>query len=75
MLDSSIHGRRLYGKTGTYQRNDDTAHGWWIGWVEGGKTPAASFVLSLELKTMDQRAKRLQLGRQLLRDAGALPAK
>lgn len=75
MLHSEAKGRRIYGKTGTYMRDDDTGHGWWIGWVEGGKTPAASFVLGIELKTMDQRAKRIALGERLLRDAGALPAK
>jgi beta-lactamase class D len=75
MLDSDVHGRRIYGKTGTHLGDDDAGHGWWIGWVEGGKTPAASFVLGVELKTVDGRAKRIALGKRLLRDAGMLPAK
>lgn len=75
MLHSETKGRRMYGKTGTHVTDDGTGHGWWIGWVEGGNTPAASFVLGIELKTMDQLAKRTALGERLLRDAGVLPAK
>jgi beta-lactamase class D len=70
MLDETIGSRRVYGKTGTLEGN-----GWWIGWVEGGKGPAASFALVVELKTADHRGKRIALGKQLLRDAGVLPAK
>ena len=77
MLDSDAGGRRIYGKTGTHL-NDGTGNAWWIGWVEGGGTrdtpwPAASFVLGVELKTMDNRMKRIALGKQLLRDSGLLP--
>jgi beta-lactamase class D len=73
MLDETIGGRRVYGKTGTL---DDNA--WWIGWVEGGwveghKAPAASFVLGIDLKTPENRTKRIALGKQLLRDGGLLP--
>ncbi len=80
MLDSDSNGRRIYGKTGTHLDANGTGNAWWIGWVEGGKMqdnrwPAASFVLGVELKTMDDRAKRIALGKQLLRDAGVLPAK
>ncbi len=71
MLDSETDGRRLYGKTGTHLDNG-TGNAWWIGWVEGGKAPATSFVLGVQLKKMDDRAKRIALGKQLLRDAGAL---
>lgn len=71
MLDSDIGGRRIYGKTGTHL-GDGTGNAWWIGWVEGGQAPAASFVLGIELKKMDDRAKRIALGKQLLRDAGVL---
>lgn len=70
MLDETIGGRRVYGKTGTLPGN-----AWWIGWVEGGNTPAASFALGLQLKAVDGRAKRIALGKRLLRDAGVLPAK
>lgn len=73
MLDETIGGRRVYGKTGTLPGN-----AWWIGWVEGGwveghKAPAASFVLGIDAKTQDNRTKRIALGKQLLRDDGLLP--
>ena len=73
MLDETIGGRRIYGKTGTLPDN-----AWWIGWVEGGwveghKAPAASFVLGIDLKTPDNRMKRVALGKQLLRADGLLP--
>jgi beta-lactamase class D len=70
MLDETIGGRRVYGKTGTLPGN-----AWWIGWVEGGNAPAASFALGVQLKAVDGRAKRIALGKRLLRDAGVLPAK
>lgn len=73
MLEETIGSRRVYGKTGTL-----TDNAWWIGWVEGGwvegrKAPAASFVLGIDLKTPDNRMKRVALGKQLLRDDGLLP--
>lgn len=73
MLDETIGGRRVYGKTGTLPGN-----AWWIGWVEGGwveghKAPAASFVLGINAKTPDNRTKRIALGKQLLRADGLLP--
>lgn len=75
MLDSETNGRRIYGKTGTHLNSDGTGNAWWIGWVEGGKGPAASFVLVVELKTAEYRGKRIALGKQLLRDSGVLPGK
>ena len=76
MYDGELDGRRVYGKTGTHPGNRaQPGVGWWIGWVEGGNTPAASFALGVALKTMDGRAKRIALGKQLLRDAGVLPGK
>lgn len=71
MLDSEINGRRIYGKTGTHF-DDGSGNAWWIGWVEGGQAPAASFVLGVQLKKMDSRDARIALGKQLLRNAGAL---
>jgi beta-lactamase class D len=68
-------GARIYGKTGTHPGKDGaTGTAWWIGWVEGPRG-AASFALMVELKTMDDREQRIALGRQLLRDAGVLPAR
>ena len=86
MLDSDTGGQRIYGKTGTHVSDDGSGNAWWIGWVEGSgmqdnRWPAASFVLGLQLKKMDDRArsvalgKRITLGKRLLRDAGVLPAK
>lgn len=83
MLNSETGGRRIYGKTGTHLDDNGNGNAWWIGWVEGGGTqgnrwPAASFVLGIQFKKVDDRAKsialgkRIALGKQLLRDAGAL---
>lgn len=72
MRDETVTDARLYAKTGTHLGDDDTGSAWWIGWVE---TPsgATSFALLIELKRAEDRAKRIALGKQLLRDAGALP--
>ncbi len=76
MYDGDTGGRRIYGKTGTHSPDKNVPGvGWWIGWVEGGKGPAATFALGVELKTPDERGKRIALGKQLMRDAGVLPAK
>lgn len=72
MADGEIDGRRIYGKTGTHLDRDRNGNAWWIGWVEGGDRPAASFALGLDLTSMDDRARRIALGKQLLRDSGAL---
>lgn len=78
MASGEVDGRRIYGKTGTHA-DRDSGNAWWIGWVEGnGKAPAASFVLDIDLTSTDERArsialgKRIALGKQLLRDSGAL---
>ena len=63
---------RFHAKTGTHLDDDDRGTAWWIGWVEGPRG-AASFALMIDLKTMDERARRIALGKALLRDAGALP--
>jgi len=86
MLNSETGGRRIYGKTGTHLDDNGNGNAWWIGWVEGGQMrgnrwPAASFVLGIQFQKVDDRArsialgKRIALGKQLLRDAGALPMK
>lgn len=63
---------RFHAKTGTHLDDDDRGTAWWIGWVESPRG-AASFALMVDLKTMDDRARRIALGKALLRDAGALP--
>lgn len=80
MRDDDANGTRIYGKTGTHFDADRTGNAWWIGWVEGPQGNA-SFALGIDLTSMDDRAmrvalgKRIALGKHLLRDAGALPAK
>ncbi len=79
MLDETLHAGtadeiRIYGKTGTHLGEDNTGNAWWIGWVER-PTGGASFALGADLKRPDDRARRIALGKQLLRDAGVLPAR
>lgn len=63
---------RFHAKTGTHLDDDeDRGTAWWIGWVEGPRG-AASFALMIDLKTMDDRARRIALGKALLRDAGVV---
>jgi beta-lactamase class D len=79
MHDDAANGTGIYGKTGTHS-DDGAGTAWWIGWVEGPQGNA-SFALAIDLTSMDDRTmraalgKRIALGKQLLRDAGALPAK
>lgn len=78
MASGEIDSRAVYAKTGTHLNANGTGNAWWIGWVEAGpmegsgKAPATSFALGTNLRTMDDRAKRIALGKQLLRDSGAL---
>ena len=78
MASGEIDGRTLYTKTGTHFDAGGTGNAWWIGWVEGGKAPAASFALGIDFQSVDDNAKRaalgkrVALGKQLLRDSGAL---
>lgn len=80
MRDDDANGARIYGKTGTHRDGDRTGNAWWIGWVESPKGHA-SFALGIDLTSTDDRAmrialdKRIALGKRLLRDAGALPAR
>jgi beta-lactamase class D len=75
MFDSEASGHRIYGKSGSHSGlNQGPGVGWWIGWVEGPNTDT-SFVLQIDLKAMDNRAQRLNLGKQLMMDVGVLPAK
>jgi len=71
MRDDTQTGVRLFAKTGTHLDDDGTGTAWWIGWVESERG-GASFALMIDLKKMDNRDKRIALGKQLLRDAGVL---
>ena len=74
LLDSDVNGYRIFGKTGTYLSDDKLpGTGWWIGWVDAPRTGSGtSFVLQVELQTIDGRDKRIALGKELLRATGAL---
>lgn len=80
MRDDDANGTLIYGKTGTHRDAGRDGNAWWIGWVEGPQGDA-SFALGIDLTSTDDRAmrvaldKRIALGKQLLRDAGMLPAK
>ncbi len=74
LLDSDVNGHRIFGKTGTYLSEAKLpGTGWWIGWVDAPGTGSdTSFVLQVELQTIDGRDKRIALGKELLRATGAL---
>ena len=75
MFESETKGHRIYGKTGSHSGlNQQPGVGWWIGWVEGPNNDT-SFVLQIDLKAMDNRGQRLNLGKQLMVDVGVLPGK
>lgn len=74
MRDDAVGGMTLYTKTGTHQDDDGSGNVWWIGWIEGPRG-TATFALGAIPKTPDERAKRIALGKALLKDAGMLPAK
>jgi beta-lactamase class D len=75
MFESETNGHRIYGKTGSHGGlNQQRGVVWWIGWVEGPMNDT-SFVLQVDLKAMDNRDQRLNLGKRLMMDAGLLPVK
>lgn len=74
MREDGKGATRLYGKTGTHLDKDDHGNAWWIGWIEGPRGNV-SFALGVDLKTADDRAQRIALGKALLRDAGLLAGK
>lgn len=62
----------LYGKTGwatTYRPQI----GWWVGWVQKGDE-VYSFALNIDMPTMADAAKRIELGKACLKALGVLPA-
>jgi beta-lactamase class D len=74
LLDSEVNGYRIYGKTGTHFNDAKLpGTGWWIGWIDApGTASGTSFVLQVELQTIDGRDKRIALGKELLRATGTL---
>lgn len=62
----------LYGKTGwatTYK----PGIGWWVGWVQKGDEIYA-FALNIDMPTMADAPKRIELGKACLKALGVLPA-
>ena len=61
----------LYGKTGwatTYKPQI----GWWVGWVQKGDE-IYSFALNIDMPSMVDASKRIELGKECLRALGVLP--
>jgi len=63
----------LYAKTGT-QPSGANAINWWVGWVERKGRPVAYFAMNLTPSAKTVFADRLEIGRAILREAGALPS-
>jgi beta-lactamase class D len=66
-------GHTLYGKTG-WAFDVSPQVGWWVGWVEGEDGAIHAFALNLEMRSADDAPRRIELGRELLRRLGTLPA-
>lgn len=65
-------GWALFGKTG-WENAPDAGIGWWVGWVvKGGKVHA--FALNMDMKSAEDAAKRIELGKRALAELGILPA-
>lgn len=63
-------GAALFAKTGWFTSAEPNI-GWWVGWVErGGKVYA--FALNIDMSSMEDAPKRLEIGRKLLAELGAL---
>jgi beta-lactamase class D len=61
----------LYGKTG-WNTTDSPKIGWWVGWVQKGDE-IYSFALNIDMPTMEDGAKRIELGKASLSALGVLP--
>jgi beta-lactamase class D len=62
----------LYGKTG-WATPYKPAIGWWVGWVQKGDEIYA-FALNIDMPTMADGPKRIELGKACLKALGVLPA-
>jgi beta-lactamase class D len=63
-------GWKLYGKTG-WQNAPEPGIGWWVGWVEK-EGQIYSFALNIDMRSAEDAATRLELGRASLRALGIL---
>ena len=67
-------GYTLFAKTGTSgQAKDPVA--WWVGWVERQGRPIACFAMNFAPRPSTRFDERFAIGRAILAEAGALPAK
>ena len=69
--DDSGQAWRLYGKTGLAL---DAGIGWWVGWVQRGEVLHV-FALNVDMHELALAPKRIELGRALLTELGALPVR
>jgi len=63
----------LYGKTG-WAFDVSPQVGWWVGWVEREEGAIHAFALNLQMRSADDAPRRIELGREMLRRLGTLPA-
>lgn len=70
LLLEQSEGWKLYGKTG-WQNAPDPGIGWWVGWVEK-EGQIYSFALNIDMRSAEDAATRLELGRASLRALGIL---
>jgi beta-lactamase class D len=61
----------IYAKTGTATGRD--AINWWVGWIERKGRPEAYFAMNFVPAAKTVYADRLEIGRSILEEAGALP--
>jgi beta-lactamase class D len=61
----------LYGKTGWTGKSKKPSVGWWVGWVQKGDKVYA-FALNIDMPKMEDANKRIELGRDSLKELGVL---
>ena len=63
----------LYAKSGSSGATRNAVW-WWVGWIERKGRPAAVFAMNFAPAASSRFEDRFEIGRAILRDAGALPA-
>lgn len=71
MLTDSVHGKRLYAKTGWTARIEPEV-GWYVGFVEDGFNTWI-FALNLDIKTPEDIRHRIEISRKILDSEGIFP--
>ena len=62
----------LYGKTG-WATTEEPKVGWWVGWIQKGDEIYA-FALNLDMPSVEDASKRIEIGKASLKALGVLPA-